>query len=1121
MSLLEKELKDIEYKLNYDTIRNAAQDEMDVRLQEIYQKLEERLPENQEELLVSFVAIMKGYPFVGKDAISCVYNCAVEMMNLVKEIKLYRNSVYNCCNNIAPITMNLVDIQKRYISAKEEYYDVTNRKIPDTLVGFLKELAYCQMVEKKALLKRKGEVLEALKQFALDNVKSSFVLTDELVCVENLPETIDIGNYNSCNFHTMDNVINDNVLSVQIRESGNIVINASVATEKDDELYGLICKTVLKYFDSFPLGALRVHFIDPNRDAKFVQFINGIKSRSNQNARVGDMVSLCDDFSSYNSMIENHLRDLRPKLVGEIKDAYDLYKVDKTEQFNLFVIRSGFHNIAESGNGKDVSMIARMMDKNSIDHRCGFRFIIVNDVDVAASGYRLNDDSKRYIETIQKNADVLLEYKNSTFYYEDKKIAPISVRTNTDMESFIFEKCAKIGEYVRNLSSAAVTYKELGCVNSWGEPCRESIINIPVGKSGTKIVSIPFSCADSDESNSGKNIGLMVLGQSGSGKSSLYHSIIINGGLKYSPEDLEFWLLDFKQNSSAGVYATTSRNIPHIKMVAPNSKVDDAYHILGLLNEELERRNAVFNSLGERVSKNFKNVLEYNEYVRSVRPEGFPVFPRIVLMVDEAQEMFRESVGDSTEDELAKDISTLIGKIVDRGRSTGIHMALFAQNLESGKSYMLSRFIAQIQCKVCFRLSARSVNESGFKGGFDERKEEIESLGTGEIYLSYSATDMVKCRVAYAKGDEIISFLEQIIEKYPNNSSKVLKIGMTSKLTPNNKIASSRKNYLDAIFTPNVKNNRIVCTLGEDAYTLKPVSAVFDESAICSAIISGSSRDIQNSLLASLLISARTLTDEVYVCNGRPREDCAYNTIAASYAHRYAIGKIDECVSKVYCKYLDRRQDNEENECFDETPVFLFLNDFDDNNLIKKDQLLNLQLSDDNSSQKSGDAKIEPVDLDNNQAVDEAFAAILAGNVSTKRESSKKVFYEDVKIQAAIGALLKHGYKYHIYCILTIKDEFYRDFDEAITATRNMLVFNEYTGDSRTDYKLKQLLVNMKQEQKTMVSFDMDMDDEWEKIDNESFAILRTGTRVYKKFRPVIYSNESIDDLKKRLEELV
>jgi hypothetical protein len=151
ITLLEKELKDIEHKLNYDTIRNAAQNETDARLLEIYQKIENQSQGNQEELLSSFVAIMKGYPFVGKDAISCVYNCAVAMIDLIKEIKLYRNSIFNGCNNIISVTMNLIDIQKRYISAKEEYYNATNRKIPDTLVDFLKELAYCQMAEKKVI----------------------------------------------------------------------------------------------------------------------------------------------------------------------------------------------------------------------------------------------------------------------------------------------------------------------------------------------------------------------------------------------------------------------------------------------------------------------------------------------------------------------------------------------------------------------------------------------------------------------------------------------------------------------------------------------------------------------------------------------------------------------------------------------------------------------------------------------------------------------------------------------------------------------------------------------------------------------------------------------------------
>ena len=121
ITLLEKELKAIENNLNYDTIRNAAQDETDARLQEVYQKIEKRLPENQEALLISFVTIMKGYSFAGNNAISCVYNCAVAMIDLIKELKLYGASVHNSCSNLDIVTTSLIDAQKKYISAKEEY----------------------------------------------------------------------------------------------------------------------------------------------------------------------------------------------------------------------------------------------------------------------------------------------------------------------------------------------------------------------------------------------------------------------------------------------------------------------------------------------------------------------------------------------------------------------------------------------------------------------------------------------------------------------------------------------------------------------------------------------------------------------------------------------------------------------------------------------------------------------------------------------------------------------------------------------------------------------------------------------------------------------------------------
>ena len=128
-------------------------------------------------------------------------------------------------------------------------------------------------------------------------------------------------------------------------------------------------------------------------------------------------------------------------------------------------------------------------------------------------------------------------------------------------------------------------------------------------------------------------IKIAIDGPSGSGKSSLYHSIIINGSLKYSPDDIQFWLLDFKNNSSAGLYSDTDQNIPHIKIVAPNSKRNDAYNLLQLLDAEMAHRNIKFNQIRSQYGKPISNLFEYNEFIDQNKPDGFVHLPHIVLMI--------------------------------------------------------------------------------------------------------------------------------------------------------------------------------------------------------------------------------------------------------------------------------------------------------------------------------------------------------------------------------------------------------------------------------------------------------------------------------------------------------
>ena len=52
------------------------------------------------------------------------------------------------------------------------------------------------------------------------------------------------------------------------------------------------------------------------------------------------------------------------------------YKIDKTNSLHLFVFRSGFADLVE-GNIENLRLLKNLMTERG--HKCGIRFIIVND----------------------------------------------------------------------------------------------------------------------------------------------------------------------------------------------------------------------------------------------------------------------------------------------------------------------------------------------------------------------------------------------------------------------------------------------------------------------------------------------------------------------------------------------------------------------------------------------------------------------------------------------------------------------------------------------------------------------------------------------------------------------
>jgi len=161
----------------------------------------------------------------------------------------------------------------------------------------------------------------------------------------------------------------------------------------------------------------------------------------------------------------------------------------------------------------------------------------------------------------------------------------------------------------------------------------------------------------------------LFAGKTGSGKSTLFHVIITNLALSCSPDQVEFYLIDFKKGVEFKCYA--EKRLPHARVVAIESDREFGLSVLQRVDEELKRRGDLFRKMGVQDIPGYK------------RAGGTEPMPRSLLIIDEFQEFFVD------DDSIAQTASLLFDRIVRQGRAFGIHVLLGSQTL--GGSYSLAR----------------------------------------------------------------------------------------------------------------------------------------------------------------------------------------------------------------------------------------------------------------------------------------------------------------------------------------------------------------------------------------------------------------------------------------------
>jgi DNA segregation ATPase FtsK/SpoIIIE, S-DNA-T family len=200
---------------------------------------------------------------------------------------------------------------------------------------------------------------------------------------------------------------------------------------------------------------------------------------------------------------------------------------------------------------------------------------------------------------------------------------------------------------------------------------------IPIGRAGAmRLQSVRLGRGTSQH--------LLVAGKTGSGKSTFLHALITNAALHYSPDEVEFYLIDFKKGVEFKTYAT--HRLPHARVIAIESEREFGLSVLERLDVELRRRGELFRAAG---------VQDLAAY-RAANPMA--KMPRVMLVIDEFQELFVE------DDKLAQDASLLLDRLVRQGRAFGVHVLLGSQTLSG--AYSLARStMGQMAVRVALQCS--------------------------------------------------------------------------------------------------------------------------------------------------------------------------------------------------------------------------------------------------------------------------------------------------------------------------------------------------------------------------------------------------------------------------------
>ncbi|MBM3955341.1 MAG: cell division protein FtsK [Planctomycetes bacterium] len=349
--------------------------------------------------------------------------------------------------------------------------------------------------------------------------------------------------------------------------------------------------------------------------------------------------------------ITEHMELVIQKYLRNEYDSIAHYNADAEvpEPYRFVVVANFPANFTETS-------ARRLASIASSGARCGVATIVSVDTKQPLPANFSMSDIEQYA--------TVLRLEDGRFTWNDAEFSkwPLTVESAPPDDVFT-EIVQRIGRAAKAAKRVEVPFDRVAPPEeAWwtGSTARE--IDVPLGPAGAKKMQHM-------KLGKGTSQHVLIAGKTGSGKSTMMHALITNLALTYSPNEVQFYLIDFKKGVEFKVY--DHYRLPHARVIAIESEREFGLSVLEQLDRELKRRGDLFRDLAVQDLAGF-------------RATGNPdPMPRVLLIIDEFQELFIE------DDKLAQDASLILDRLVRQGRAFGMHVLLGSQTL--GGSYSLPR----------------------------------------------------------------------------------------------------------------------------------------------------------------------------------------------------------------------------------------------------------------------------------------------------------------------------------------------------------------------------------------------------------------------------------------------